>query len=62
MQPETASMPQFESTSEGYREAKRWMKDNGHYHLLQQEQSVDGFTLVELANKIYEQEHPVDGS
>lgn len=45
-------MKPFELTSEGYRKAKRWMKDNGHYHRLQSEQSVDGFTLVELANKI----------
>jgi uncharacterized protein with von Willebrand factor type A (vWA) domain len=43
----------FELTNDGYRKAKAWLQENGLEDEIQKEQSVDGFTLTALANKLY---------
>jgi hypothetical protein len=42
----------FELTADGYQKAKEWLTQTGQLHLLENEQSTDGYTLVTLANNL----------
>jgi hypothetical protein len=44
---------QFPLTQEGYLAAYQWLKENNLLQKLQHELSLDGYTTVELANKLY---------
>ena len=43
----------FQLTNEGYKQAREWLIENKLFHLIELEQSTDGFTVVSLANKLY---------
>lgn len=45
----------FPMSVQGCAEAKKWLEDTGKIHLLQNEQSTDGWTLVVLANCLHRQ-------
>jgi hypothetical protein len=40
----------------GYADAMEFLKSTGRLHLLDKEQSTDGYTLVALANSLYEKD------
>lgn len=44
----------FKVTPEGYQEAKAWLVEQDLLHLLEKEQSTDGYTLIALANHCYQ--------
>jgi hypothetical protein len=44
----------FPYTIKGCKDAKQWLKDIGSYHLLDRELSRDGWTIVALANRLWE--------
>lgn len=46
----------FETTQEGYLEAKKYLEDKGLLWEISKEQSVDGYTVVYFANTILEKE------
>ena len=41
-------------TKEGCEEAKKYLEETNQLHLLEHELSTDGYTLVALANSLYE--------
>lgn len=43
----------FKLDSDGYTEAVKWLKENDLYELIEKEQSTDGYNVVSLANKLY---------
>ena len=43
----------FAMTPQGYIEARNWLLENGLEHMLDHEQSNDGWTVTALANKLY---------
>ncbi len=47
-----ACVDSFPLTSDGYFSAVRWLKETKNYHLVEKEQSMDGYTVVELANTL----------
>lgn len=44
----------FEYTTQGYKLAVKFLKETNQYHLIEKELSVDGYTVVALANSIVE--------
>lgn len=50
---------QFPQTPAGYRTAVRWLKKNDLYQQVQGEPSVDGYTVVALANSLKARVAPV---
>lgn len=42
----------FKFTSDGYKEALKYLIDTGNYSLLEKELSLDGYTVVSLANSL----------
>jgi hypothetical protein len=46
-------MNKFEMTPDGYQQAVKWLKENNLMHLVEKEQSTDGYTIVALANELY---------
>jgi hypothetical protein len=42
----------FEYTTQGYKEAIKFLIETNNYPLLDKEPSVDGYTIVTLANSI----------
>lgn len=42
----------FPYTNTGYKSAMKWLKENNKEYLIQKEQSVDGYTIVALANSL----------
>ena len=42
----------FEYTEIGYKEAMEFLKETNNLHLIEKELSVDGYTIVALANNI----------
>jgi hypothetical protein len=47
------TMNKFEMTPDGYQQAVKWLKENNLMHLVEKEQSTDGYTIVALANELY---------
>ena len=47
-------MNKFEMTTEGLLEAQKFLTDIGEGDLIEKELSTDGYTLVALANSVYE--------
>ena len=43
----------FELTGTGYLKAHQWLKENNLLEVLEKEPSLDGYTTVALANKLY---------
>lgn len=43
----------FEPTGAGYLKAHQWLKENNLLEVLEKEPSLDGYTTVALANKLY---------
>jgi hypothetical protein len=43
-------------TAAGYQEAKRYLEFKGHSDLIEKERSVDGYTVIALANDLHETE------
>lgn len=43
----------FALTPEGYKEAVQYLRRTDQYHKIDNELSVDGYTVVELANHLY---------
>ena len=43
----------FELTGAGYLKARQWLKENNLLEVLEKEPSLDGYTTVALANKLY---------
>ena len=43
----------FELTGAGYLKAHQWLKENNLLEVLEKEPSLDGYTTVALANKLY---------
>lgn len=48
----SACVGSFPLTADGYFEAVRWLKETGNYHKVEAEISMDGYTVVELANTL----------
>ena len=48
----------FEFTPQGYKEAVKFLKETNQYHLIEKELSLDGYTVVNLANSL---KHNSDG-
>jgi len=48
----------FEFTPQGYKEAVKFLKETSQYHLIEKELSLDGYTVVNLANSL---KHNSDG-
>ena len=42
----------FEYTNTGYKEAIKFLKETDNTHLIDKELSIDGYTIVSLANDI----------
>lgn len=42
-------------TTDGYKEAIQYLKETDNMDLLAFEKSLDGYTVVQLANSIYEE-------
>lgn len=51
-------MSKFEMTDEGYQAAKKWLEETDQLDKLEKEQSTDGYTLIALANHLFEKEKP----
>ena len=47
----------FDYTREGCAAAKEWLIQTNNLHKLEREQSMDGWTLVSLANTLKEKIH-----
>ena len=47
-------MPEFDLTPEGYQKAKKWLEENNLLCELEKELSTDGYTLVNLANHLFQ--------
>tara|TARA_R100001377_G_C3186665_1_gene108821 strand:+ start:85 stop:249 length:165 start_codon:yes stop_codon:yes gene_type:complete len=45
-------MSKFAMTDKGYMKTLEWMSEEGKLHLLKDEMSEDGFTVVALANAL----------
>lgn len=43
----------FEQTPAGYNKAMLWLRFNNLDHLIQNEQSTDGYTVIALANELW---------
>lgn len=56
MIPEYNRTKRFPLTSIGCEEATEFLKSTGRLHLLNKELSTDGYTLIELANSLYEED------
>lgn len=42
----------FEYNTQGYKAAVKFLKETNQYHLIEKELSIDGYTVVALANSI----------
>lgn len=49
-------MSKFEMTDEGYQAAKKWLEETDQLDKLEKEQSTDGYTLIALANHLFEKQ------
>ena len=45
---------EFDITPLGYKRAVIWLRATNQYHLIQNELSLDGYSVVNLANQLYE--------
>jgi hypothetical protein len=50
----TSTKPEFDTTPLGYKRAVIWLRATKQYHLIENERSIDGYSVVNLANKLYE--------
>ena len=48
--------PYFPYDDKGYQAAESYLKDTGNFRLLDRERSVDGWTVIQLANSLKEKE------
>lgn len=60
MDPDYNRTKRFPITSTGYQEAAEFLKATDRLHLLEKEQSTDGYTLVALANSLYAKDQLTD--
>lgn len=50
-------MNKFDMTQQGYNDAYTYLKKIGEVKLIDKEQSTDGYTIIALANSLYEEGH-----
>lgn len=50
----------FQMTNIGYVLAMEWLKETKQVHLIEKELSIDGYTIVALANSLYKRQIPKD--